>query len=249
MEEYIELVDAALLPRARSTLHLSPPLSSAHRFVRELEPYRHEPGSIDDEVYCLKLRGDALRWLAETSHHATANAHGTAQSPWNGATRTPRGCAAAAYRYPRDAEAAYKEALALAKCHLPWDATRLACVNNYAVLLVCVLGRREEGCALASDASEQVALEQVSRARGVEGAAWLDRVAPVIDLLRDNLRTWAEDAERERERERERRLERSRAVDDSIVVYPLYRGQGCRLTLRGSAGRLHYARLEAAGLA
>ena len=49
-----------------------------------------------------------------------------------------------------------KVALALAKRHLPWDVTRLACVNNYAVLLVSVLGLREEGSQLVRDALEQL---------------------------------------------------------------------------------------------
>ena len=218
-EELLELIDAALLPRARATRRHEPP-TRAHRFARELEPFR-QAGSHDDEVFYLKLRGDALRWLAETAHHATANAHGTAMCPWYDRTRR-RGDAAGLRAYPRDAVAAYKEALALAKRHLPWDVTRLACVNNYAVLLVCVLGLREEGSQLVRDA-----LEQLGKMHGVQDAAWTDRVAPLKELMRSNLSVWEE----ERERDREGRAAR-RAVDDSILQYPSYRGQGCSLTLR-----------------
>jgi len=239
-EELLHLINATLLPRARArVLSRCGPLSRAYCFARELEP-RQQAGCYDDEAYYLKLRGDGLRWLAEQSHQATADAYGTAQRPWYGQygpTRVPRSTlprSGAAATYPRDAEIAYLEALRLAKRHLPWDSTRLGCVNNFAVLLWGTLDRRVEACALVRDA-----LEQLKRAHPLEGAAWLDRVAPLQDLLRDNLRMWEEEEERERGKE----VARRRAVDDEIVEYPRFRGQGTNLTLR--AWR-KYSRLGAA---
>ena len=95
------------------------------------------------------------------------------------------GDAAGLRTYPRDAVAAYKEALR-AKRHLPWDVTRLACVNNYAVLLVCVLGLREEGSQLVRDAWSNWARCTACRTRHGPIAS------PLKELMRSNLSVWEE---------------------------------------------------------
>ena len=209
VEDMIALIDAALLPRARPARKADEPHSRAHRFARDCDGPRYVSSSCeadrrDEEVFHLKLRGDGLRWLAEQSHHATANAHGTAVRRGHAA----RGAAAG---YPRGAEAAYTEALALADRHcLPWGTTRLGCANNYALLLVETLGRHREGQALAREA-----FDRVDTTRGKEeGGAQCERLTMIVQGLRVNIRTWAE--------EYPEVTAPPRAVDDSILDYRDY---------------------------
>ena len=95
------------------------------------------------------------------------------------------------------------EALALAEAHLPWGVTRLACVNNYAVLLVeGFRGRRREGITMAREALDQACHKAEKHSEEMDS---------LLEIVHGNIRQWSEE---ESDHETTRR-----AFDDSVVDY------------------------------